>query len=128
MFQFDADLQSLDTGVWTTFLESKFKIAHISNIRFQRLLAKYQQPHRQKIERGSLDPQTSKDLLCRAMSEGILLDWENVVDGENKPVTYSPQSGFVALTKNVEFREFVTDFATNLANYRDEEALDLGKV
>jgi hypothetical protein len=128
MLQFDADLASTDTGVWSDFLESKFLIAHISNMNFQRILARLQQPHRQKIERGTLDPQISKDLLCKAMSEGILLDWKNVVDGDGKMVDYTPQRGFVALSKNVEFRDFVTDISTNLFNFREEEVAVLGKA
>lgn len=127
MLQFDADLASTESGVWGDFLDSQFLIAHISNMRFQRILAKLQQPHRAKIERGTLDPQVSKDLLCKAMAEGILLDWKNVVDGDGKVTEYTSQKGFVALSKNVEFRDFVTDFATNLSNFRAEEVAALGK-
>lgn len=129
MFQFDADLTSTETGTWTEFQGSRLLIAHISNMRFQRTLARLQQPYRRKIESGSMDPQTSKDILCKAISEGILLNWENVGSRTGtEPVQYTPAAGYTALTKNAEFRDFVSDFASNLANYRESEADDLGKL
>ena len=126
MFQFDADLVSTETGTWADFQGSKFLIAHISNMKFQRALARLQQPYRRKIENGTMDPQTSKDILCKAMSEAILLDWSGVKSKAGDPVTYNPVAGQTALSKNPEFRDFVSDFAVNLSNYRDSEAEDLG--
>jgi len=128
MLQFDADFQTIDTGVWADFLESKFRVAHISNNKFQRALARLQQPYRRKIESGTMDPKVSKDLLCKAMAEGILLEWKNVVDGEGQQVEYTPERGFVALSKNTEFRDFISDFAINLANFREEEVKELGNA
>ncbi len=127
MFQFDADLTSTETGAWAEFQGSQFLIAHISNMRFQRTLARLQQPYRRKIENGSMDPQTSKDILCRAMSEAILLDWKDVANTDGEATKYTPAAGNTALSKNAEFRDFVSDFAVNLSNFRDQEAEDLGK-
>jgi hypothetical protein len=121
MFQFDADVPSIDGGTWTQYRQSRFKIAHVSNMKFQRTLARLQQPHRRKIERGELDPALGKDMFCRAMSEGILLDWENVTDKSGEKVPYSAEKGYVALTKDPEFRDFVSDFAVSIANFRQEE-------
>lgn len=126
MFKFDADLKTVDTGVWTEFLGSRFLIAHISNMRFQRALARYQQPHRRKLEAGTLDPQTNRDILCRAMAEGLLIGWEGVGSESGQPQPYSPEAAFTALTKNMEFRDFVSEFSLNLANFRDNEITDLG--
>lgn len=126
MFQFDADLNSVNTGVWGEFGNARFKIAHISNLKFQRALARLQQPHRRKIEAGSLDPKVNKDILAEAMAEGILLDWDQVVDSKKVATPYSKEAGKVALLKNVEFRDWVSDFAMNLQNFREEEMEELG--
>jgi hypothetical protein len=127
MFQFDADIKSIDSGVWADYMESKFLLAHTTNIKFQRTLARLQQPHRRKIDANQLDPQVSKDILCRAMAEAIVLDWQHVIDRKGEETSYTPDLGYVALSKNADFRDFVSDFATNLTNYRDEEVEELGK-
>lgn len=126
MFKFDADIPVIEDGVWADYQGSRFLVAHMSNMKFQRALARHQQPYRRKIEQGSIDPQTSKDLVCKAMSEGLLLDWKDVTSKTGESVPYTPQAGYVALSKNPEFRDFISDFAMNLSNFRAEEVEDLG--
>lgn len=127
MFKFDADITSVDTGVWAEFDGSSFLIAHISNMKFQRALARLQQPHRRKIEAGTLDPQTNKNVLCQAMAEGILLDWKGVGSVAAKDeVPYTIENAVTALKKSTELRDFVSDFALNLSNFRQVEVEDLG--
>lgn len=127
MFQFDADLNAIDAGVWAEWSGSRFLIAHISNMRFQRVLARLQQPHRKKLEAGNLDPQVSRDILCKAMAETVLLDWDKVKSQSGDITQYSVQNALHALQKNPEFRDFVAEFASQMANYRAEEVEDLGK-
>jgi hypothetical protein len=126
MFNIDTDFSLADQGVWATFMGSDFLIAHTSSMRFQRTLARLQQPHRKKIETGTLDPQQSRDILCKAMSEALLLDWRKV-SGRSGDVPYSPDAAYQALVKNPELRDFVTEFSMNLQNYRNEEVDGLGK-
>lgn len=126
MFKFDADIPVIEDGVWVEYQGSKFLVAHMSNMKFQRALARHQQPYRRKIEQGTIDPQTSKDLICKAMSEGILLDWKDVGSKSGEQVQYTTQAGFTALSKNPEFRDFISEFAMNLSNYRADEVEELG--
>jgi len=126
MFQFDADNTKIDQGTWESFQGSKFLIAHISNLKFQRALARAQQPHRKKLENGTLDPKVQRDILCRAMSEGILLDWQDVKSKTGVPTPFSQEAALVALTKSSEFRDFVTEVSTNLNLYKEEEQEELG--
>lgn len=126
MFQFDADLPTTDSGTWAKYRDSEFKIAHISNMKFQRTLARLQQPHRRKIEQGAMDPAVQKDILCKAMAEGILLDWKKVVDKSGAETAYKPEHGYTALSNDPEFRDFVSDFSMSIANYREEAETELG--
>ena len=127
MFQFDADLNTIDTGVWAEWSGSKFLIAHISNLKFQKLLARLQQPHRKKLESGGLDPETNRDILCKALSETVLLDWANVSSRAGDRTHFTAQNAFLALQRDPEFRDFVADFATQMANYRAQEVEEMGK-
>lgn len=124
---FDADQPLVDAGVWRSFKGADFLIAHISNLKFQRALAKHQQPHRKKLEQGSLDPEVNRDITCRALSEGVLLNWRGVTDRQKSPVDYTAERGFIALSKNGELRDFVSEVAMNMGNYIEEEAESLEK-
>lgn len=127
MFTVDADLSQLETGVWGDFSGSRFLIAHISNKKFQRALARLQQPHRKKMEQGTLDPIVNRDILAKAMSEGLILDWERVVDSKKEDVPYSKAAVEAALKADPEFRDWVSEYALNLANFRQEVVDELGE-
>lgn len=113
-------------GVWTSFNGSDFKVAHNSSIKFQRILNRLQAPHRRKIEKGTLDPAISKEILCTAMSEAILLDWKKVVDGEGKEVEFSPELAIKALTNNDDLREYIQEYSMDLENFRTEQLVEEG--
>lgn len=127
MFNIDEGLPLTESGAWGQFSGSKFLIAHLSSIRFQRALAQLQQPYRKKIEAGTMDPKVSKELMCQAMAKGLLLDWDNVGDASGNQVTFSVEAATKALMNNAEFREFVSEFSQNLENFREQEMEEVGK-
>lgn len=128
MFQIDADLSSLETGVWEEYQGSKFLIAHISNSKFQRALAKYQLPHRRKIAEGTLDPEKNKEIVARAMADGVLLGWERVIDAKKQEVKYTPKLAYEALMRDPEFRDFVSEYAMAMTNFKSTEVEEVGEL
>ena len=128
MLNIDEGMPLTESGAWEIFDGSKFLIAHTTNLKFQRELARLQQPHRKKIEAGTMDPKLSKELVCRAMSTGLLLDWANVVNGQKESVPFSIEAAFKVLMNNTAFREFVSEFSSNLENFRQQEVEEVGKV
>lgn len=124
-YNIDADLSSLESGIWEDFRGAKWLIAHISNTKFQRALARLQQPHRRKLAEGTIDPIVNRDIICQAMAEGILLGWDGVTS-TGGGVPYSKTTAATMLRKDPELRDFVTEFATLMSNYRNDEVEDLG--
>jgi hypothetical protein len=113
----------LTEGAWIDFAGGRFKIASINNFAFARAYAAAQRPFQRQIDKGTLDPAVSQELLCRAMSKHILLDWENVGDN-GSAVPYSPETAFNALMNNPELRSFVQEVAIDIGNFRAEEDED----
>lgn len=109
-----------NNGVWANFQGSELLIANTGNIAYQRLVTRLQQPYHKKIERGTLDPNVMKDLLCKSLAEEILLNWRNVIDGEGNDVDYSKEIALSALSANEDLRDFVIDFASNYDNFKEE--------
>jgi hypothetical protein len=128
MYKFDADNPLIDDGIWREHDGASFLIAHITNDKFQRALAKHQQPHRKAIDEKRLDPVIGKDLLCKAMSEGLLLDWKNVGSIKGQSVAYSSKAGYTALRGDPALRDFVTDVATELSNFVQAEVEEVGNA
>ena len=126
MFVFDKKNDCTTSGVWAEFGGSKFLISHHGSAKFQRLLNRLQQPHRRKIEKGTLDPVEGKNMLCKAMAEGLIHDWSNVVDSSGQVTPFSAEKCEIALQNNDEFREFVQEFSQSMENYKVEDEKEMG--
>lgn len=127
---FNVDINTVDQendGVWTSYKGSEFLIASSGSTKFQRLFTKLQAPYRKDLERKRLDPETQLEIMCKAMSKAILLDWRNVVDSNGNDVSFDANMAYDVLKKNADFREFVSNFATEIENYLQEEKVELGK-
>lgn len=125
---FDQKLDKTHEGTWTTFEGSRFKIAHSGNVKFQRSLSRLQLPHRKKIDKGTIDPQTSKEIVCEAMSEGLVLDWENVKASDGSDVKFSKENCKISLLNHDDLREFVQEFSSDLENFKNDEIERQGNV
>ena len=127
---FNIDNRTIDKendGVWAKFKGSEFLIAGSGSTNFQRMFSRLQLPHRKDIDKQKLDPEIQLDIMAKSMAKTMLLDWHDVVDNSGNNVKFSYDSAFAALRGNSEFREFVTEYATELENYLEEEREDLGK-
>lgn len=123
----DAKHSKISQGTWVEYGGSKFLVCHSSSLKFQRVFARLQQPHKSKIEKGSLDPAISKDIVCKAFAEALILDWADVIDSEGNDVEFTSESAYQALLNNPDLVEFIQEVANNLANFKDEEIESLGK-
>lgn len=126
MINIDIKLTQTEAGVWAKYEGSKLLIAHMSSMRFQRKLARLQQPFRAKMDRGTLDPVQHKDILCEAMAGTMLLDWDDVTDKQGGKVPFSEELAITVLKGRSDIRDFVSDFAINLDNFREEDFQELG--
>jgi hypothetical protein len=133
----DVDYNPVETedGVWTEYKNTQLLIAHVSCMAFQRKLARLQQPFAKKIEKGTLSPDVQKDILCKAMAGTILKDAKFVKKGAGwtkeiptyDPIPFTDALAEQVLRNQLDVREYVTEYAGNLDNYRQEETEELGK-
>ena len=126
MISVDSEFNKAKDGVWTEFEGSRFLIAHMSNLRFQRKLAGLRQPHLSKINRNTIDPKLGQEITCKAMAGTILLDWENVGNSKGENVPFEESLAATVLIKQPDLREYVSDFAVNLEHFRDEKIDESG--
>ena len=107
-------------GIWADLDGSKFLIASTDSFTFQREFSRLQRPFKKKIDKETLDPKQSLDLLCEALSKTILIDWKNVVDGQGKKVPYSQEAAKQALLTNSDFRSWVQEVALDSDGFKAE--------
>lgn len=108
-------------GVWVDGPEkSRFLIARANNKNAAALMTKLMRPHRTMARNGKLDDAILDDLVAQVTSKHILLDWENVKEGD-KEVAYTPEAARAMLKAYPDFADFIGGMAQNVALFQDEE-------
>lgn len=120
--EFGTDTQKEIEGVWIDdFGEGlKIKIARIGNPEYQKLFNRISKPHRKAIRRGTLKDETAEKLLIQAMAKGIVLDWKGLSE-DGVEIPYSYENALRLLTDYKDFREQVTEVATEIEAFRTED-------
>lgn len=127
MINIDNDNSQLTAGMWTSYGDSEFLVTHMSNLTFQRAVMRRQAPFKRKIENGTMDPKITREIMTRAMAEALILDWRKVVDNQGKEVPYSIDACEKALSNNEDLRDYISEFAMNLDNFKQEKKEEMGK-
>lgn len=123
--EFGTDSKKEVEGVWEDFGDGlEVKIARIGNPIYQKAFQKISKPHKKAIRRGTLRDEKAEELLIEAMAKAIVLDWKGLEE-DGKEVPYNHNNCVKILTEYKDFREQVSEFATEIEAFRcdeDEEA------
>lgn len=116
------DKSAAEHGKWFEYDGSRFLIAAHGTPRYQRALTKHGKKNQAAIRRD--DFETLNGMAVEVMADAILLDWEDVKDGE-KDFPYSRANAVTLLSSAMEFKAFVEQSSMNLANFiQESEAAD----
>lgn len=124
------DDDAVENGAWANYRGVRLKIARANNSKFRSLFMRLTKPYQKDLSAqnaSSLDENVMRDIMAKALSEAILMDWDNfIIDGEAIP--FSKENAYSLLYNDEDCREFVTEFSRDLDNYiRDEENSLSGK-
>ena len=123
------DLDKEKEGVWVDIdATTRLCIARMYNPKFNKLFEKLAAPYKNAVKRGMLGDDKANELMNKAISKTILIDWEGLTS-DGKPLKYSPDTAFDILNdkRYVTFRQMILDVAEDEAVYRAEEIEETGK-
>ncbi len=126
---YGVDTKAEVEGVWHP-LEGgiRVKLARAGNPRANELTAKLigEARERLRLPEGPLPDQEWDQILARVVAETILLNWENVTDEADQPLSYSVEEGMKALLDPTlhDFARRIDRLSGNRAHYaaKQEEA------
>ena len=109
-------------GVWVDLGDGiRVKVARANNPTHLRATERLIKPFRRQIQNNSLPIDKTTELTIKAMSLGILKDWEGIENDKGKPVPYSEDMAVELLTEYKDFREEVSEISQSMEMYRNEE-------
>ena len=120
--QFRTDPKKEQEGVWIDIGDGgRLLIARLGNRKYQARQRELIKPHVRAVRTGSLPIEKQLEILLRNYSENVLMGWEGIQDEAGVDVPYSPEKAYEYLTELRDFRDMVTEFASEQALYRAEE-------
>lgn len=115
-------------GQWFEYEEGgEFLIARAGTSNFLRISDKHERPYRKQIARGQLGTDKQVEIMCKAMGEGILLNWRGISDEDGQDLAYNPDLAADVLRLNRELREWVTEKSEEMTRLRDEAIEETAK-
>jgi len=105
-------------GVWVDIgIDTSIRVARLFNDRFTRTMAARRKPYGRAIDR---DPDLQQKILVEVMADCILLDWKGLTQ-DGKPMKFSKAQALELMTRSRDFRNLVTEAASDAANFQAEE-------
>lgn len=118
----------LENGVWFEISDSigfLVKPFNQSNQSTKAAMAKHYKPFARQIEMGTLQESKEREILARVFVESCLLDWKGVeIDGV--ATDFSREVAIKFLTNLPELFQTLMNYASDMKNYREEEATEVG--
>lgn len=120
--KFQTNKSAEEEGIWVDVdgNGTKIKVARINNTRYKKYFQKITKPYKRQIRNGTLAEELAEKLLVDALANTILLDWKGFTrGGEDYP--YNIDNARAFLQESADFRDFVSDAANEMENFRAEE-------
>jgi Trk K+ transport system NAD-binding subunit len=108
------DVTKFTAGTWVEIFGARWKVARAGN-------PEYDQALEESGYRRTEDPAKKQRALYTAIAEGVLKDWEDVVDNDGQPIPYSVDNAVEVLLENPDLVGEVLREANTLSNYRRED-------
>lgn len=96
-------------GVWEEIDGLRLLIARNNNPEYLKRIRKYAKPLSRS--RRQVKMETAEDIAMRAMSETILLNWENLQNDDDEDIPYSCEKAFELMKEHRDFYEMVLEIS-----------------
>ena len=120
--KFQTNKSAEEEGIWVDVdgNGTRVKVARINNARYKKYFQKITKPYKRQIRNGTLAEELAEKLLVDALANTILLDWKGFTKG-GEDFPYSTDNARSFLQESADFRDFVSDAANEMENFRAEE-------
>jgi len=132
---FEMDKEKENQGVWVELEGLKLLIARFGNEGCEKFALEHELIGKQfskgsaraLISSASKAGDKQKDLIIKAISQHVLLDWENLQDDDGKDIPFSEGKAHEILTKYPEFLSLVLEYALDVERFRKNKEEELVK-
>lgn len=96
----------------------KLLIARENNDNFVKLIRRLMNPYKTRAQRKNLGVKKAEEIMCKALSETILLDWKNLEEEDGSKIVYSIEKAYELLSTMNDFKALVISLSEDMDAYR----------
>ena len=118
----DETLES-EVGIWLKFPGGRrFRVLRAggSNKKFLRALNSAIRPHKRAMDRGTMDMETSDEIMRTIYAKHVVVDWDGIKDAQGKKVPCTPENVAEFFKAFPNLFSDVTTLATDMAQFSEE--------
>ena len=116
------DDKKVNEGSVFNYMGVPLTIARANNDKFKKLFRTLTKPYQREIDRGTMSNEDAEAILCKALAQTVLLDWDQEKMPGNFP--YTKENAESLLKNDPDCREFVMSVAKEAENFYASEAED----
>lgn len=91
--------------------------AGAENKKFGTKLNALMKPYKYAMQKGTMKDEQAERILCQALADTVIVDWEGVTDREGNPLEYSAEAAAKLLQELPSLRQLIQDEASDVANF-----------
>jgi len=91
--------------------------AGAENKKFGTKLNALMKPYKYAMQKGTMKDEQAERILCQALADTVIVDWEGVTDREGNPLEYSAEAAAKLLLELPSLRQLIQDEASDVANF-----------
>ena len=116
----------LFTPIATDTVKEKYhgitlEIGRHNSAEFRRKFRRLTKPYKRQIDKDELPEDLSIELMCRAMIGTVLVGWEGAKTADGSVYEFTEQNALDLLIDDVDCREFISEVASNLSLFLDQQ-------
>lgn len=119
----DREVES-QVGVWLPPFPGgrRFKVLRAggANKKFSRAFQQAIKPYRRQLDKGTLDPETSDQIMREVYARHIVVDWDGIKDDTGKTVPCTPENVEAFFAAFPELFSDVVAYASEMATFAEE--------
>ena len=91
--------------------------AGAENKKFGTKLNALMKPYKYAMQKGTMKDEQAERILCQALADTVIVDWEGGTDREGNPLEYSAEAAAKLLLELPSLRQLIQDEASDVANF-----------
>ena len=109
-------------GVWTEYAPGfSVKVARFGNSKFEKISRRLRRPMLKRLRRGGeFSEDIADEIVMAAAAQTILLDWEGLVDDDEKPIPFSEEKALALFKESRRFYSEVLEISREAALFDEE--------